>query len=288
MTDDFFEKAFQSRAPAKTGEAVVLPPQPFDPVNHLSRVLYVDFHSQSDATTKLMQRFFEFSRKRGERNSALIKVFRALLYLDIEDNCNRIPDETTDEEMPDRMANCILCHAAGLRGVQGISLRERLAYVASKMPQLNSEQFRQAVSTQDEQFILTTAYRGDSIYGDSLGAVLRERDKTRLALRDVGLPEPVTELARELTNYYPLTREREVLEPAVTKSDLTYIISTILAGQVISTPELKEGLDVVVRSEIPARIKFLAAMLYLSHDNILQLQTFLPSITERGYKNAKP
>lgn len=284
--DRFFFEAFREEKPAEETEAVALPNQRTTKAEYLARVLCNNMYLAS--STKFQEsakRFLEISRKAGEWNTAMVKMLRAMFSLDGDHEPAYLKEDTADDELQVEVNKTLL--DAAMHNIvndrfytSGGTFYEQLVNAARHVNHkfgLIASRFRIK-----EQFA-EKAYGKLDYYGETLEDALREHDQTRLRLPDVKIQDGIMDIAEALLSVYPVLHNRVIREQLVDAKELCYTICAAFAPEVITSKEYRDASVTIIRSEAPAKIKFVTAMMAIDHDNFLRIVDMIRHTDLGGY-----
>jgi hypothetical protein len=284
--DRFFMEAFApEELSSEEREIVAMPQSKMSDAEYISKVLCCDFYAHSEKLRETAKRFMELHKQTGEWNTAMLKMVRAVLGLDDESESGYVPTKekmppTSDEELQKELNNYILEYCG--RGLtrekmygMGESIRERLVYIASELPnKLNK--FHLARNSEHG----VHAYESDEL-DPRIERELAERDRRKLALPDVEIFDGAEDIAKKLLGLYPVLKNRAILEQITDKSDLCYTIGAAFAPEVIENLGLKQGIVQIVKSDkVPAKLKLITALMYIAQDNCLSVGEYVRKASE--------
>jgi len=289
--DRFFFDAFKDLASdlivlSSETELVTLPDLKFTAQEYIARVIGNNCYvTSSDKFAQSLGRFIRLSQAAEDYHAATVKVMRSILGLDSEHEPRHVKESVTQDELQDELNRTFL--EAALNDLtnqrfypSGKTFYEQLVSVAR---QIDHESGLIAKTLQDPGHFNQVGYNLVPYMGDHLDDKLLSRDKLRLRLRDKKVPSGIRDIAETLVGLYPLLNNRGIREQILDDKDLSYTICASFAPEVLQSEEYRKASIAVVKSSVPAKLKFITSMMYISSDNLFRVADLLTNMKPEGY-----
>ena len=273
-------------------EVIEMPDLDMPPADYLAKVMYGERY-HSDELGKLMQRYVDAAQGFEERNSAMLKLLRGLLGLDDKDGMHYIKEKVSDLDLRKEFDFSFL--EAAIKGVTNESggLDHRgygdvyemmVNHAISMRIRLNARTMKRE-EKDEEPCTIDSSYRYIAYdhHSDTLDECIQHRDKERLKVFDVYIFPATQELGTMLLQSYPCLKDKKAREQATCARELSYVIVSDIAARNLSNDDLIAASKAVLAGDAPPRLKILAMMNFVAHNNTLEIGDMIAEAGPGGY-----